>query len=475
MDLLLEDVEVVSTRGRLSAADVTSVEFDSRQAGPGALFCCIPGRQLDGHLFSADAVARGAVGLLVERPQDLDVAQAVVAVGAARRSMARAAATFYDHPDRALKTVGVTGTNGKTTVTHLIAAIFEAYGLSTSVIGTLGGTRTTPESPLLQRLLAQARDAGRGAATLEVSSHSLTQDRVEGIRFDAAVFTNLGHDHLDHHGTMEDYFAAKASLFTPEHAAVGVVCVDDPWGRRLALNASVEVVEYSLTEASEVEMDTRGTTFRWRGRRVEMCLSGLFQVRNALAASTTTATLGVPEEVVVAGLAQARPVPGRFEVVDAGVPFTIVVDFAHTPEGLQLALDSARHLAKQKRVIVVFGAGGERDHEKRPAMGAAAAAGADLAVVTSDNPRGEDPFAIVEAVLSGVGGPAEVLVEPDRGRAIELAFERAGPGDVVLVAGKGHEAAIEVGAQSVPFDDRIEARRAARRLLSKGTSSGGGR
>jgi UDP-N-acetylmuramoyl-L-alanyl-D-glutamate--2,6-diaminopimelate ligase len=466
MDRLLEDVEVLSTRGCVSAVEVTSVEHDSRHAGPGTMFCCLPGAESDGHDFAGDAVARGAVGLLVERPQDLEVAQAVVPAGASRRSMARAAATFYGHPARSLKMVGVTGTNGKTTVTHILAAIFEAYGLPTAVIGTLGGARTTPESPLLQRLLAQARDSGRRAAALEVSSHALTQERVEGIRFDAAIFTNLGHDHLDHHGTMDDYLAAKASLFSPERAAVAIVCVDDPWGRRLAEDLRIEVVPYSSSEASDVEIDARRTAFSWRGRRVVMRLAGSFQVPNALAAATAAATLGVPEEIVAVGLSKALPVPGRFEVVEAEVPFTIVVDYAHTPEGLQVALASARRLARTKRVIVVFGAGGERDRQKRPAMGAAATAGADLAVITSDNPRGEDPLAIIEAVSSGVREPAEVLVEPERGRAIEVAFDRAGPGDVVVIAGKGHESVIEVGEKRVAFDDRVEARAAAQRLVS---------
>ena len=470
MDRLLEDVEVLSRRGRPSAVEVTSVEHDSRHAGPGALFCCLPGAVRDGHDFAGDAVARGAVGLLVERPLDLEVAQAVVPAGASRRSMARAAATFYGHPARSLEMVGVTGTNGKTTVTHILAAIFEAYGLPTTVIGTLGGARTTPEAPVLQRLLAQARDGGQRVAALEVSSHALTQERVEGIRFDAAVFTNLGHDHLDHHGTMDDYFAAKASLFAPERAAVAIVCVDDPWGRRLAQDLLIEVVPYSLSEASDVEIDARRTVFSWRGRRVVMRLAGLFQVPNALAAATAAAVLGVPEEVVVVGLSEALPVSGRFEVVEADVPFTIVVDYAHTPEGLQVALASARRLAKANRVIVVFGAGGGRDHEKRPAMGAAAAAGADLVVITSDNPRGEDPLAIIEAVLSGVREPAGVVVEPERGRAIEMAFDRAGPGDVVILAGKGHESVIEVGEEHLPFDDRVEARAAAQRLVPHGAA-----
>jgi UDP-N-acetylmuramoyl-L-alanyl-D-glutamate--2,6-diaminopimelate ligase len=475
MDRLLEDVEVASTRGQLEDVEVTSVEHDSRRAGPGALFCCLRGAERDGHDFARDAVARGAVGLLLERPQDLDVAQAAVPAGTSRRSMARAAATFYGHPARSLETIGVTGTNGKTTVTHMLSSIFEAHGLPTTVVGTLGGARTTPEATVLQRVLAEARDTGQRVAALEVSSHALAQDRVEGIRFDAAVFTNLGHDHLDYHGTMEDYFATKASLFTPGRAAVGIVREDDPWGKRLLQSIPIDAVPYSMSEVSDVEADAARTVFSWRGRRIILHLAGLFQVPNALAAATTAVVLGVPEEVVAAGLAEARQVPGRFEVMDAEVPFTIVVDYAHTPEGLEVALDSARHLASTKRVIVVFGAGGGRDRQKRPAMGAAAAAGSDLAVVTSDNPRGEDPTAILEAVVSGVDDPAKVVVEAERRRAIEVALERANPGDVVLIAGKGHESEIEVGGTRITFDDRVEARAAARRLSSLGTGSGGTR
>ncbi|HUC38020.1 MAG TPA: UDP-N-acetylmuramoyl-L-alanyl-D-glutamate--2,6-diaminopimelate ligase [Acidimicrobiales bacterium] len=475
MDRLLSDVEVVSERGRLNAAEVTSVEHDSRLVGRGALFCCVSGAVTDGHLFAGEAVARGAVGLLVERPQDLDVAQAVVPEGAVRRSMAKAAATFYGHPARSLLTVGVTGTNGKTTVTHLLASIFEAHGAPTTVIGTLGGARTTPEAPLLQRLLAQARDSGRRCACVEVSSHALTQDRVEGMRFDAAVFTNLGHDHLDHHGTMQRYFEAKASLFVPERAAIGIVRGDDPWGRRLVADSPIEIVAYSLSDAQDVSMDASRTVFTWRGRRVVLGLAGLFQVPNALAAATAAAALGVPEQTVVEGLAGAQPVPGRFELVDTGLRFTTVVDYAHTPEGLQVALESARRLAGDHRVLVVFGAGGERDREKRPAMGAAAVGGADLVVLTSDNPRGEDPMAIIHAVLGGVGEGAHVLVEPDRGRAIEAVFERAGDGDVVLLAGKGHETDMELAGARVDFDDRAAALAAAGRVQARASGTGGAR
>ncbi|MGH9029087.1 MAG: UDP-N-acetylmuramoyl-L-alanyl-D-glutamate--2,6-diaminopimelate ligase [Acidimicrobiales bacterium] len=470
MDRLLEDVEVVSSRGRLSAVEVASVEYDSRHVGKGALFCCIRGARTDGHDYAADAVARGASALLVQRELELDVAQALVPHGSARKAMARAAAALQGHPTRSLLTVGVTGTNGKTTVTHLLAAIFEAQGTPTTVIGTLGGARTTPEAPVLQRLLAQARDSGQRAVAMEVSSHALTQDRVEGIRFDAAVFTNLGHDHLDHHGTMEEYFAAKASLFDPSRALRGVVRVDDPWGRRLADQAAIEIAAYSMADATDVESAPRRTSFRWRDHHVSLELAGLFQVPNALAAATTASVLGVPDETVVAGLSSASPVPGRFEVLDVPVPFTIVVDYAHTPEGLELALESARLIAGRHRVLVVFGAGGERDREKRPAMGGAAARGADVVVVTSDNPRGEDPGSIIEAVVSQMPAGAEALRETDRGRAIERAIELARPGDVVLVAGKGHETDIEVGGRRIAFDDRVAARAAAKRLGSRGSA-----
>jgi UDP-N-acetylmuramoyl-L-alanyl-D-glutamate--2,6-diaminopimelate ligase len=468
MDRLLEDVDVVSTRGTLTEAEVTSVAYDSRGSSPGAMFCCVRGEHTDGHDHAASAVTRGAIGLLVERTLDLDVPQAVVVPGTMRKAMARAAATLNGHPSASLTTVGVTGTNGKTTVTHLLASIFEQNRMPTTVIGTLGGARTTPESPDLQRMLADARDSGKKAASLEVSSHALTQDRVEGIRFDAAVFTNLGHDHLDHHGSMEDYFAAKASLFTPERARLGVVRSDDRWGAKLIAKSQIEIVPYSIEDATDVVADSLHTTFTWRGHEIALGLAGLFQVANALAAATTAVALGVSEDVVATGLAATSPVAGRFEVIDAPVPFTIVVDYAHTPEGLEVALESARGLARYGRVILVFGAGGDRDHEKRPAMGAAASSGADVVFVTSDNPRGEDPERIIDEVLSGVSASSDARREVDRGRAIESAIQEARPGDVVLIAGKGHETEIEAGGRRTHFDDREVAHACASRLAAAG-------
>ncbi len=304
-------------------------------------------------------MASGAGSLLVERHLALDVTQAVVAPGTARIAMAQLAAAFYGHPARSLLTVGVTGTNGKTSVTHLLASIFEAHRWPTKVIGTLDGARTTPESPDLQRMLAEARDASRRAVAMEVSSHALAQARVDGVRFDAAVFTNLSHDHLDYHGTVEAYFAAKASLFTPDHAALAVINGDDPWGRRLLERDDVPSVAYSMmTQVRDIESSALQTSFTWRSHRVELALAGSFHVRNALAAATTAAALGVPEDAIVTGLHRAAPVPGRFEVLPTPAPFTVVVDYAHTPDGLRAVLDSARQLAGGHRVLCVFGCGG---------------------------------------------------------------------------------------------------------------------
>jgi UDP-N-acetylmuramoyl-L-alanyl-D-glutamate--2,6-diaminopimelate ligase len=470
---LLEDVEVIEAHGDPDGTEVTSLAFDSRRVEPGALFFCLPGDTEDGHDHAPEAVARGATALLVERRLALDVTQAVVATGTARPAMAAVAGTFFGHPARSLRMVGVTGTNGKTTVTHLLGSIFEAHRWPATVIGTLAGGRTTPESPALQRLLAEARDAGGRAVAMEVSSHALTQARVDGIRFDVAVFTNLSHDHLDYHGSMEAYFAAKASLFTPERAASAVVNADDPWGRRLLERAAVPAQGYSMAEVSEVQSTADHTSFTWRARRVELGLAGSFHVGNALAAATAAASLDVPDDAIVAGLNAAGPVPGRFEIVATPAPFTVVVDYAHTPEGLQVVLDSARRLAGEHRVVCVFGCGGGRDRDKRPAMGAVASRASDVAVLTSDNPRYEDPGAIIAAVLQGVVPDSEVVVRPERAEAIGLALDLAEAGDVVVVAGKGHEQVIEIGDERIPFDDAAVVRAAAaHRGSPRGPSAG---
>jgi UDP-N-acetylmuramoyl-L-alanyl-D-glutamate--2,6-diaminopimelate ligase len=469
MDRLLQAVEVSDVFGDPSTAEITSIELDSRSVQPGALFCCVVGRSHDGHDFAADALASGAVGLLVERPLPLAVPQGVVRPGTLRQAMARLARQLYGDPAGSLLTIGVTGTNGKTTVTHLLTSVLETSGTPCAVIGTLDGPRTTPEAPVLHALLARSRDIGRRAVAMEVSSHALAEGRVEGIRFSAAVFTNLGHEHLDYHGTMEAYFEAKATLFVPDHAELGVVNADDEWGRRLLERGAgpegIPMVSFSLADATDVATTRDSTVFTWRTQRVALRLRGPYHVANALAAATTASALGVGDDAIVAGLAAAGPVPGRFEVVEVPAPFTVVVDYAHTPDGLRTALHSARQLAAGGRVLCVFGCGGDRDRAKRPAMGAVAAVGADVVVVTSDNPRREDPLEIIEEVLSGIGDRSAVVVQPDRGAAIAEAVAAAGPGDVVLVAGKGHEKIIEAAGMFLPFDDRAEASAAVRARL----------
>jgi len=438
----------------------------------------------DGHAFATDAVDRGAVGLLCEHliPELLDqpVVQTLVAPGTIRPVMARLAAAFYGFPARDLLMIGVTGTNGKTTVTQLLGDLLEASGFPTNVMGTLSGARTTPEATEVQRVLAQVRDrqlsdGRRHAVAMEVSSHALVQSRVEGIHFDVAVFTNLSHDHLDYHGTMEEYFKAKSSLFTSDHALRGVVNADDPWGQRLLRRARIPMVAVRRSDASAIVLRPGRTEFRWRDQAVSTPLTGAVNVDNALLAAEAALTLGLEPAEIAAALAEVSPPPGRLQVIAApslvagsppdAPPFTVVVDYAHTPAGLEVVLREARGLAADEgRVLVVFGCGGNRDRAKRPKMGHAASVLSDVAVLTSDNPRDEDPLAIIEGVVAGVE-PAlrrsgSFIVEPDRRNAIRRALGEARAGDVVIIAGKGHETYQEIGGRRLPFDDVVEARRA---------------
>jgi UDP-N-acetylmuramoyl-L-alanyl-D-glutamate--2,6-diaminopimelate ligase len=389
--------------------------------------------------------------------------------------MAAVAASFFDHPARSMTMVGVTGTNGKTTVTHLVRSILEHDGRSAATIGTLDGERTTPEAPALQRRLAELRASGHQAVAMEVSSHALSQHRADGIVFDVAAFTNLSRDHLDHHGTMEEYFAAKTQLFEPRRCRSAVINVDDPWGARLAGSApGTTVVPVRRGDARDIELSVGRSSFRWRGRRVTVPLTGVFNVDNALLAATVCSTLGVDEDAVVGGLAGADPVPGRMEVVTAGPPVTVFVDYAHTPAGLDAVLATARELAGRGRVICLFGCGGDRDRGKRPEMGAVAARRADRVVLTSDNPRNEDPGAIIDDVLAGLGDAVDRVVEVDRSRAITAAIASASPGDVVVIAGKGHETTQTTGSLTRPFDDADHARRALAARAADGLRVGSG-
>jgi UDP-N-acetylmuramoyl-L-alanyl-D-glutamate--2,6-diaminopimelate ligase len=452
--------------GGAGATEVTAVVHDTRDVGPGALFCCVPGSVADGHDLAPDAVARGAVALVVERPVVAPVPQ--VRVPSVRDAMGPIAAAFHGHPSEQLSVVGVTGTSGKTTTTHLLGAIGDAAGWPTEVIGTLSGPRTTPEAPELQARLAAAAADGKAMVAMEVSSHALALGRVRSTRFAVAVFTNLSHDHLDFHRDLEDYFAAKASLFEPAYAAAAVVNADDPYGARLLERPTVPAEPYSLADATQLEVGPERSRFTWRGQTVELALGGRFNVSNALAAATAAARLGLDPAAIAAGLSAAEPAPGRFEAVDEGQPFPVLVDYAHKPGALASALTAAREGVDGGRLLLVVGAGGDRDASKRPEMGEVAARLADRVLLTSDNPRGEDPLAIIEALRAGMASTAGCTVEPDRRAAIARAIDEARPGDVVLIAGKGHETVQVVGDREVPFDDRAEAR-AALRARREGT------
>jgi UDP-N-acetylmuramoyl-L-alanyl-D-glutamate--2,6-diaminopimelate ligase len=423
----------------------------------------------------------------------LPLAVPQVVVPDVRRAMGPIAAAFWGDPSHELVVVGVTGTSGKTTVTHLLCPVLESAGLAPcAIIGTLSGARTTPEATDLQATLAAQRvrgssgaggrgfGAGRGAVAMEVSSHGLALHRVDGTRFAVAVFTNLSQDHLDFHHTMDDYFAAKAALFTPGFTDRAVVCSDDPWGRELLARLRVEgsgvtASAYSLSDAEELTLSPAGASFGWRGAPVELALAGRFNVANAIAAGAAAEALGIEPGVVARGLSAATPVPGRFEAIDGGQPFTVLVDYAHKPDALDQALRAARELVAVSggRLLVVFGCGGDRDVAKRPLMGEVATRLADDVVLTSDNPRSEDPLAIIDDIRAGIppGAGATVAVDPDRGRAIERAVAEARPGDVVVIAGKGHETTQTIGDTVRPFDDREVARAA---LAALGPRAGGG-
>ncbi|MEX0664596.1 MAG: UDP-N-acetylmuramoyl-L-alanyl-D-glutamate--2,6-diaminopimelate ligase [Acidimicrobiia bacterium] len=477
---LLDGVEVLALRGD-PGVDVHSLTHDSRQVRPGACFACVIGATTDGHAHAPAAVAAGAVALLVERELDLGVAEAEVPN--VRRALGPAAARLHGFPSQAMRCLGVTGTNGKTTTTYLLEAIARASGERVGLVGTTGarvdGTsvplaHTTPEATELQELLGQMRDAGVTTVAMEVSSHALDQHRIDGTWFAAVGFTNLTHEHLDYHGTLEAYFEAKASLFRRDHAAAAAVGLDDPHGRDLLERVRAEelpVVTFALDAtdadltAEAIEPDGARVRFLLRDRRsdeavpIDLPLLARFNIANALAAAAVARAGGFELASVAQGLSTDIVVPGRFEQVDVGQPFRVLVDYAHTPDALTTALAAGRSLAGSNRVIVVFGCGGDRDRDKRPLMGHVAAAGADLAVLTSDNPRGEDPAAIADDVLEGLRvGPADVRVELDRGVAINLALHSAEAGDVVVVAGKGHEAEQTAAGVATPFDDRAVVR-----------------
>ncbi len=449
--------------GKVDGAAVAIIDatHDSRAVRTGWLYCCVPGSRADGHDFAGAAVEGGAAALLVERVLGtIDDAVPQIVVPSTRVAMGPVAAAVHNHPSTAMTVIGVTGTNGKSSIVQLLADIFSHAGRRTEIIGTLQGARTTPEATDLQRMLAGARDTGCDMVAVEVSSHALDMGRVDGTRFASAIFTNLGRDHLDYHLTIDAYFEAKARLFTGGFTEHAIVNIDDPYGRRLVerIPDSVAIDTYGLDQAVDLRFDGPISLFRWRGHQVVLPLAGAHNVANALGAAAAALVAGIADDQVVAALEKSVPVRGRFELVESGQPFHVAIDYAHTPDALQSALTAARQVAGPNRVLVVFGCGGDREAQKRPEMGRVAERGADVAIVTSDNPRSEDPDAIIGAVVNGFERPQAALVEPDRRRAIEQALRRAESGDVVLIAGKGHESYQEIGEIRLPFDDAEVAR-----------------
>ena len=458
-----------SSRGDV---DIRDVHLDSRTVTAGSLFCCIAGESHDGHDHAAEAVARGAVALLVTRPvADVDVPTLVVEAGAVRRAVAVSAASCHGNPSREIPVVGITGTNGKTTTAAMFAAICEAAGMAPEVFGTLTGTRTTAESTEIQRSMRRAVDSGRRIIIMEVTSHALALDRTHGVAFRAAVYTNLGHDHLDFHGTLEAYFEAKARLFEPSVALDAVINTDDDHGRilveRLARHGRRDHTHvYGLADVEGLVESLSSNVFSWNGLDIVVPLGGRHNVYNALAAATTAKALGIPDDAVVRGLANVGRVPGRLERVAVDAPFSVYIDYAHTPDSLRAVLEAARStLATGARLLVVFGCGGDRDAEKRSIMGHVAGAIADVIIITTDNARSEAPATIAEQVMSGVRGSADARIVLDRRAAIDAAINTARAGDIVIVAGKGHERGQTIGTVTHDFDDMDEARGALLRVM----------
>jgi UDP-N-acetylmuramoyl-L-alanyl-D-glutamate--2,6-diaminopimelate ligase len=438
--------------------EISDLAYDARAVVPGALFFCVPGARFDGHAFAAEAVQRGAAALVVERSLDVSVPQLVVAD--ARNAMAVAADEFFGRPTKSLQVAGVTGTNGKTTTAYLLYSILGAAGRNPGLLGTVEtrvgderrpAVRTTAEAIDLQRTFREMLDAGNESVALEATSHGSELHRLDRVRFDVLVFTNLTQDHLDFHGSMERYFDAKRRLFA--RGVRAVVNIDDDYGRRLAEDDLEDVTTFGFAEDAEIRPDALAG--------VDLLLRGRFNQLNALGALAAARVLGIGDRAIAAGIAAVRAVPGRMEEIDEGQPFVVLVDYAHTPDALENVLRTAREFAAG-RVICVFGAGGDRDREKRPLMGAVASTFADLVIVTSDNPRSEQPDAIVTEIAAGAKRDVTVLV--DRRAAIEAAVGWAHPGDVVVIAGKGHEQGQETRGEKTPFDDREVARDALRRL-----------
>ena len=468
---------------QLAEVKIAGLEYDSRRVGHGFLFFAFPGARADGRDFARQALERGAIAVVSELPAPAGFTGGWIEVEHGRQALALAARNFYGAPDERVQLTGITGTNGKTTTSYLVDSILQAAGKTTALIGTieyrlagrvLHAVNTTPESLDLVRLLAELETLGGTHATMEVSSHALALGRVYGLHFHTAVFTNLTRDHLDFHTTMEDYFAAKRQLFQGAGAKAPVAAVlnrDDEYAARLEPSAGTQLFWYGL--GKEATVRARRITSSLQGLRfevtygkqafdIESALVGRINVYNILAASATALSYGIDPQTIARGVADCRAVPGRFERVDEGQPFLVIVDYAHTDDALRNAISVARSL-EPKRVITLFGCGGDRDRTKRPIMGQVAAELSDFVVLTSDNPRSEDPIDIMNDALVGIRRKdTPHLVEPDRAVAIKRAIEEARDGDIVLLAGKGHETNQVLKDRTIPFDDREVAREVLR-------------
>jgi UDP-N-acetylmuramoyl-L-alanyl-D-glutamate--2,6-diaminopimelate ligase len=472
----LPGAEIGTATGTNSSPDVRRVESDSRKIRAGDLFVAIRGEKVDGLAHAKDALARGAVAVVADRPAPAGVSAPWVRVADPRRAMGLLAARLAGDPAEKLVLAGVTGTNGKTTTTTLLEAILSRRFGAAGFLGTVGyrtprrdlpADRTTPESTVIQSLLAEIVRDGAPAAAMEVSSHALVLERVAGCRFDVAVFTNLTRDHLDFHGDMDDYYAAKSRLFSlRKEGAAGVVNADDPWGRRLLAEEAPPMIGFSPSGAKTADVFADAAACDLTGTRLDVVhaggrfalrspLAGRFNVANLLAAAAAGLALAIDPADIAAAVASVGNVPGRFERVEAGQPYPILVDYAHTPDALERLLSAVRELS-DRRIVLVFGCGGDRDRGKRGPMGEIAGRMADVAIATSDNPRSERPEAILEEVAVGLraAGASESLLIPDRREAIQRAIALADPRTVVVIAGKGHETVQVIGDQEVPFDDR---------------------
>ena len=493
---LLRGVETISAPS-LAGLEIRGVVCHSGSVQPGGMFFALHGAKADGNAYVAQAISRGAVVIASEHSRPADAPPQVVwlQVREPRKALAIVAANYYGHPAEALRLVGITGTNGKTTTTHLVDSILKATGAKTGLFGTIAyhtphgeypSPNTTPESVHLQSFLAEIRDAGGKYAVLEASSHALTMDRLWGCRFAVAVFTNLTREHMDYHKTFEDYFAAKRHLFEGTGAGAplrGVINADDPYGKQL-VGLAEKTLTYGLEEPADITAKKFSLSFSGlaftastpQGKMaIESPLVGKINVYNILAAIGAALALGIKNENIEAGIRKLESVSGRFQRIDMGQKFFVIVDYAHTDDALENLIRTARELNPSGRIITLFGCGGEKDRTKRPVMGEVSGRLSDLTILSSDNPRSEDPLKIISDIVVGVQKTnGKYLIEPDREKAIGLAFDQARAGDIVLLAGKGHENYQILGDRTLDFDDRETAREALRRRGYGGLKSGPG-